>query len=42
MVKLMVWNATPPDVFAQTVYVNLVWLTVGVPEMTPFVNVNPF
>ena len=32
----------PPELFAYNVYVTaVVWLTVGVPEITPFVMVSP-
>ena len=32
----------PPELFAYSVYVTaVVWLTVGVPEITPFTMVRP-
>ena len=38
---LRVWLEEPPVLLAQTVNIVVVMLTVGVPEITPLVNVNP-
>ena len=38
---LMVAEATPPELLAQTVYIKRVMLTVGVPEMTPLAKFKP-
>ena len=41
MVMLTVWLVAPPEVFAHTVYVLSVMLTVGVPLMTPSLKLRP-
>ena len=41
MVMLTVWLAEPPDVFAHTVNMLSVMLTVGVPLMTPSLKLRP-
>ena len=41
IVMLSVWLVAPPDVFAHTVNVLSVMLTVGVPLMTPSLKFRP-
>ena len=42
MVIVNVSLSDPPELFAYSVYVTaVVWLTVGVPEITPFVMDSP-
>ena len=41
IVILIVVKVFPPELFAQIVYIVVVILTDGVPEISPFVNVKP-
>ena len=41
MVRLTVWKATPPLLFAQTVNIVRVMLTDGVPLMIPLLKLSP-